>query len=317
MPFKVEGLVCASFTPMTEDREVNIKVIDAYQKYLSDNGISCMYVNGSTGEGPLLTTQERKDILAEWMRLSRLPGRSMRIMVQVGGTTDKEIMELTTHAASLKVDAVSALPSLYFTPTCVDDLVDHCRRISEKAPGIPFYYYHVPVWTGINLNMQEFLEKCRSAVPDLRGIKFTSKDLYEGAKCLRTKDASGDVYDMLYGCDEQLIGALAMGFRGGVGSTYNLMPGVYKSLMSLCDQGLWEKARLQQYRSIDVIKIIFDFGKRCGLLMSAQKAVMHRVGAPVGPTRHPITELSDEEKEALMKKLEEIGFFQWRIDEQL
>jgi len=317
MPFKIEGLMCASFTPMTADREVDIKAIDAYQKYLVDCGIECMYVNGSTGEGPLLTTQERKDIIAEWVRLSRLPGRSMKIFVQVGGTTDKEIMELARHAASIKVDAVSALPSLYFTPTCVDDLVDQCKRISENAPGIPFYYYHIPIKSGVNLNMHEFLQKCSTRVPDFRGIKFTSKDLYEGAKCLRTRDGNGDLFDILYGCDEQLIGAFAMGFKAGVGSTYNLMPGVYKQMYALCQAGDWEKARVQQYRSVDVVKILFDYGTRCGGLMSAQKAVLHRVGAPVGPTRYPLTELSEGEKDKLMKELEGIGFLDWQANGKL
>jgi len=313
MVFKLEGLLTASFTPMTEDREVDIKAIDAYQKYLVDNGINQMYINGSTGEGPQLTTPERKTILEEWMRLSRLPNRSMKIVVQLGGTTEKESLELTDHAAQLKVDAVSALPSLYFLPSCVDDLVEHCQRISARAPGIPFYYYHIPIKTGVTLDMTEFLEKSRTAVPDLRGIKFTSKDLYEGAKCLRTKDANGDLYDMLYGCDEQLLGALAMGFRAGVGSTYQLMPKVYTTLKALSDAGKVEEARVWQYRSIDVIRTLFDFGAKCGGLMSAQKFVLSTFGAPLGPARRPIGGLTGAEEADLKAKLEKLGFNDWRV----
>jgi len=312
MVFKIDGLMCASFTPMTSEREVDISAIDAYQKYLVGAGIKQMYVNGSTGEGPLLTTAERKAILEEWMRLSRLPGREMKIIVQVGGSTDKEIMEMTEHAAQLKVDAVSALPSLYFTPTCVDDLLDHCRRISARAPGIPFYYYHIPVRTGVTLNMQEFLERCRE-LPDFRGIKFTSKDLFEGAKCLRTADAKGNPYDILYGCDEQLLGALAMGFESGVGSTYNIMPRVYTALHAAVQRGDLAEARKEQMRSVDVIKILFDYGKRCGGLHSAQKAVLDEAGAPVGPTRQPVTELTQAERQELLAKLRAIGFFDWRV----
>ncbi|GFR59026.1 N-acetylneuraminate lyase [Elysia marginata] len=95
----------------------------------------------------------------------------MSVMVQVGGTSFRDTIDLTRHAVSCGAHVISALAPLYFTPVTV-------------------------------VNMEEFLHKARDKVPNLRGIKFSSKDLYEGARCLRTKDANGHNFDILFGSDE-------------------------------------------------------------------------------------------------------------------
>ncbi|KAK3733400.1 hypothetical protein RRG08_004826 [Elysia crispata] len=193
----------------------------------------------------------------------------------------------------------------------MNDLVDYCGRVALEAEGLPFYYYHIPDRTGVRLNMEEFLHKARDQIPNLRGIKFSSKDLYEGFKCLRTKDAKGHNFDILFGCDEQVIAAFAMGFRGAIGSTYSLLPGVYRQAKLAMDDGRLAEARELQARSVRLVHVCFKFGKGVGRPIPAFKAILNKLGVPVGPTRFPMATLDQQATAELIAELSEAGFFQW------
>ncbi|CAL1535529.1 unnamed protein product [Lymnaea stagnalis] len=311
MPFCVEDFVAATFTPMKENGNVNLEAIDGYQKFLTEQEIKLVYVNGSTAEGTSLTTEERKQIAEKWVTLSQIPGREMKVLIQVGGTNFKETIELTEHAAAIGADAISTLAPLYFTPNSVDDLVEYCKRVADKAPNLPLYYYHIPDRTGVRFDMEQFLNKSRNVIPNLRGIKFSSKDLYEGCRCLRTLDANGDNYDLLFGCDEQVISAFAIGFKGAIGSTYSLIPRVYHKLKQALKEGRLDDARRYQYKSVDLVKVCFEFGSVTGGLLPAMKVVLTKLGVDIGPPRYPMVPLDDATQKQLVERLQEIGFFDW------
>ena len=85
----------------------------------------------------------------------------------------------------------------------------------------------MPSVTGINLPMKEFLEKGSSEIPNLNGIKFTSNNFMEMLECIRLEDGR---FDILNGFDEMLLCGMAVGARGGVGSTYNYSLPTYRNL---------------------------------------------------------------------------------------
>ncbi|KAK0061192.1 N-acetylneuraminate lyase [Biomphalaria pfeifferi] len=308
---RVEDFIAATFTPMKENGDVNLEAIDKYQQFLLDQGINYVYVNGSTGEGTSLTTSERKSITEQWITLSRKPGREMKVFVQVGGTNFRETLELAEHAAEVGADAFSALPPLYFVPATVDELVDYCRQVAEKAPSIPFYYYHIPERTNVRFDMEQFLIKSRNVISNLRGIKFSSKDLYEGSRCLRTLNSKGENYELLFGSDEQIISAFAIGFKGAIGTTYSIIPRVYQKLKKAFDAGHMNEAASYQYRSADFVKVCFEFGSVTGGLLPAVKFVLSQIGVDAGPPRYPMKPLDNTSKQKLMDRLNYIKFFDW------
>ncbi|KAH9514158.1 hypothetical protein Btru_030442 [Bulinus truncatus] len=313
----VEDFVAATFTPMKENGDVNLDAIDNYQQILLNQGIKYVYVNGSTGEGTSLTTQERKNITEQWVKLSRKPGREMSVFVQVGGTNFRETLELAEHAGSVGADAISALPPLYFVPATVDDLVDYCRLVAEKAPQIPFYYYHIPEKTSVRFDMEKFLIKSRHVVPSLRGIKFSSKDLYEAGRCVRVQNSKGVNYELLFGSDEQIVSAFAVGFKGAVGSTYSVLPNVYQKLKKFFFAGDIDTAAKCQQKSVDFVKVCFEFGSVTGGLLPAIKFVLSQIGIDVGPPRYPMRPLDEPSKMKLIERLNDIKFFEWRSGENI
>src|SRR6185503_16115911 len=182
-------------------------------------------------------------------------------------------------------------------------LVDCCAQIAAAASETPFYFYHIPSLTGVNLPMPEFLAEARARIPNLAGLKFTNPDLMAYQLCL---SAEGGAFDCPWGTDEALLAALAVGARGAVGSTYNFAAPIYHRLMATFAEGDIAAAREEQVRSVRLVRLLSSHG-----FMGAAKAVMGMLGVEVGPARLPNTSLNIAQTRKLEQELREMGFFDW------
>ncbi|MFP6666778.1 MAG: dihydrodipicolinate synthase family protein [Pirellulales bacterium] len=296
----LSGLVAATFTPMHSDGRLDVTAIPPMVEYLVHCGISGLYVLGSTGEGPSLTYDERRTSAEAFVHAAagRLP-----VIVQVGCESLAQARQLATHVQEVGGDAISAVSPVYFKPESVETLVESMAQIASAAPQLPFYYYHIPVVTGVAVNMIEFLRLGGDRIATLRGIKFTSASVQEFQSCV---EFSGDRYEILWGLDEMLLSGLTAGARAAVGSTYNFAAPIYQRLLAALANGDLEEARRHQSRSQQIVRTFVPYGPR-----AAQKAIMSMVGPNCGPTRLPIAPLGPSQVEALRSELEEIGFFEW------
>merc|ERR1712141_972172 len=132
--------------------------------------------------------------------------------------------------------------------------------------------------------------------------------------CLRTKDSQGRNFNIVFGSDEQMMGAMAMGADGAIGSTYNWMSGTFRRLLAKLGQGDLKGALVEQHRSQDVVKQIFKFAEKTNGIGSTLKVVMSLVGLDLGPVRQPMRELKPEDRDAYFKILKDMGFMDWRKD---
>jgi len=295
----LKGLVAASFTPFDKDGSLDLSLIDNMAARLDSWNCAGVFVNGTTGESLSLTVEERKETAEKWCRAAR--GTGLSVIIHVGHNSIPAAVDLACHAEESGADAVGMMPPSYLKPETVDDLVECCRLVAQQAPGIPFYYYHIPDLTGVTLSMIEFLEKGHRLIPTLAGIKYTSSDLAEFLQCLNLADGA---FDLLFGRDEALLSGLAMGAVSAIGSTYNFAASVYNRIISNFELGNLKDARGEQLFMADIVTLM----KRYGFLPAA-KAVMSMTGVPCGPARLPLRELSGQEKAALQQELEDAGFF--------
>src|SRR4029079_6798175 len=147
-----------------------------------------------------------------------------------------------------------------------DTLLACCAQIAGAAPSLPFYFYDIPSMTGVRLSVPEFLAAAADRVPSLAGVKFTNPDLMAFQQCLRVRDGR---FEILWGTDEYLLAAVAVGGAGAVGSTYNFAAPVYTRLISDFSKGDLAAARAEQYRSVQLVSLLASFG-----FMAAAKATM-------------------------------------------
>ena len=99
---------------------------------------------------------------------------------------------------------------------------------------MPFYYYDIPVMTGVLFPMPDFLDRAALRIPSFAGIKFTNPDLMAYLRCLRS---DGGRFDVAWGIDEYLLAAVALGAAGAVGSSYNFAAPIYHRLLAAMDRG--------------------------------------------------------------------------------
>jgi N-acetylneuraminate lyase len=301
MTTKLHGLVAATHTPFAADGQLDLTAIETQAAHLVRSGVSAVFVGGTTGENHSLSLAERLALADRWAAVAK--GSPLRIVVQVGANCLADARTLASQAQRLGAAAISALAPSYFKPQTLDALVECCRTVAEAAPALPFYFYDIPVLTGVRFSMPDFLEAAGDRIPTLAGIKFTSPDLMAYQRCLRSRDGR---FDVPWGVDEYLLAALALGGRGGVGSSYNFAAPVYLRMITAFEKGDLATAREEQFRAVRLIELLGEFG-----YLAAAKALMGMLGVPVGPPRLPNASLAPGRSEELQARLAKMGFFDW------
>lgn len=298
---RIQGLVAATHTPFYADGSLNLSVVEKQAAHLQNTGVSHAFIGGTTGECSSLMLEERRALAVRWFEVTR--GAALKVIVHVGSNCLADSRNLTAQAQELGAVAVSAFAPCYFKPNSVATLVDSMAEIASAAPELPFYYYEIPTMTGIALSPSEFLAQAADRIPNLAGIKFTSSNLMEYQLC-RSSHNGG--FDIPFGFDEMMLGALALGASGAVGSSFNFAAPIYNRLIAAHQRGDLFAAREEQMRSVRTIQKLAARG-----YMGAAKAVMKMLGVDVGPPRLPCVALDPNQTDALRSELEAMGFFQW------
>ena len=298
---KLKGLIAPVFTPMYDNGEIKTDVITDYAKDLILNNISGVFVCGSSGEGMLLNVAERMKMVEAWEPFAN----ELKMIVHVGCTSYKDAQLLAEHAQNHGAWAISSMGPVFLQPQHIPQLVEYCSKIASAAPDLPFYYYHIPVRTSINLSMPDFLSVGSEKIPNLAGIKYTHTNFMEMNQCLMLDNRK---YDIVHGPDEMLLCGLSLGIEAAIGTTYNFIPGVYHQIINEFNKNNMEKARTYQAFSVKLIELIKNFGGG----IAAGKAIQTLCGIDCGPCRTPLKSLTSENCLRLKTELDKIGFFTFR-----
>ena len=297
---KIYGLIDAPFTPLDKQGNVNLDPIPEYAALLARNGLKGVFINGSSGEGYLLTENERKQLAEAWVKAAP---EGFKVIVHVGSTCVRSSRELARHAERIGAWGIGAMATPFPRIGRVEELVAYCGEIAAGAPSLPFYYYHIPAFNNAYLSMLDFLKAADGRIPNLAGIKYTFESLYEYNRCRRYRNGK---FDMLHGQDETILPCLAMGgAQGGIGGTTNYNGRVLTGIIDAWNRGDLEQARELQEYAQDVIDVICRYR---GNIVGG-KRIMKLIGLDLGPNRTPFQNMTDEEEAKMRQELEELDFF--------
>ena len=299
-PLNMKGLVAAVVTPMTEEGELRLDVVPRIVEHLSNSGVVGIYIAGSTGEGMSLTSDERRAVAEAYVRSAK---GKMCSVVQVGHNSTKVSAALAAHAEMVGADAVSATPPGYFKPNGETGLVESIRPIVEAAAATPFYYYHIPQLSGVEIDPMRFTDLAMDRLSTFSGIKYSDAATMHNLPLLQK---IAPHLEFLGGSDEGYLQALAQGYEGAVGSTYNYAAPLYYHVRDAFEGGELATARLWQGRAMEMIEIMLATCGRASL-----KAMMTMVGIDCGPVRRPLEPATEEQIGELRRRLEEMGWFDW------
>lgn len=280
---KFRGVFCALNAIYDENDNIDLKKMKALVSVYKERGVKGVYACGSTGEGFLLSTEERKQVAKA---VKEAAGDDFTVIVHIGCPSTKESIELARHCESIGVDAVSAVPCVYYhLPEKSVEL--HWNSIID-ATSLPFIIYNIPQLTGFNLS-PKLLEKMAKNEKVI-GVKNSAEPVY---LMERYRQAAGKDFVIFNGSDEQYVGGRLMGADAGIGGTYGCMPELFVELERLISTNQIEKAKDLQFK---INKCIFAL-LSCNSLYGAAKQVMTiRFGIDCGNPRKPF--LPVEEKDA-------------------
>lgn len=283
---KFKGLFSALLTPFNEDGSINFDSLEKLVEFNLQNGIDGFYVGGSTGEGLLLSPEERMQVFECVKKANK--GRAT-LIAHVGTICTLDAIKMAKKAEELKYDAISAVAPYYYGFT-LDAVLGYYNDIVNST-SLPMIIYNFPNSGGFSLT-KEIANKLFENEKFI-GIKHTSGDMFT-LNQFKTLDREIVVYN---GFDETLLAGLSMGADGAIGSTYNFMGKKFKKIMNCFNSGEIETAKALQNEANEIICEMIKYG-----VFQSEKAILTEMGIDMGQCRPPFLPISDECR-ASMKKI--------------
>lgn len=284
----------ALLTPLKKDGSVNQSMLVDLADYFIELGFSGLYLCGSTGEGLLLSEDERKTVAATIVEAVK--GR-VTVIVHVGHTSSRVAESLAKHARECGADAIASIPPFYYSYS-KEEISSYYRGLKE-ASGLPLYFYDIPAAVKTSLDIELASELFSAGI--IQGMKYTNHDVLTLNGIM---DACQGKLNVLSGPDDKLLPYLALGVDGGIGTTYNCMPKLMLALYSSWQDGDLERAKNLQFQANRIILVMANYG-----IIPALKAIMRMQGKDCGDPRKPFLPLNEDQINNLKHDLDNIGFF--------
>lgn len=278
---KYQGVIPAFYACYEDDGSVSPARTRALARYLLDKGVRGLYVGGSSGECIYQSVEERKIVLENVMAEV---GGKLTIIAHVACNNTADSCELARHAESLGVDAIAAIPPIYFhLPE--HGIAQYWNDISAAAPNTDFIIYNIPQLAGVALTMS--LLRTMRKNPRVIGVKNSSMPSQD---IQLWKDAGGPSFVVMNGPDEEFVSGLAMGATGGIGGTYAVMPELFRKVYDDYHAGKVDEAAAVQN---EICRIIYAMCAAHGNLYAVLKAILAKRGVVCGSVRKPLPALAE------------------------
>ncbi|MBO5666512.1 MAG: dihydrodipicolinate synthase family protein [Firmicutes bacterium] len=281
---KYRGVFPAFYACYEDDGSISVERTRALAQHLLKKGVQGLYVGGSSGECIYQSVAERKLVLETVMEEV---GDKMVIIAHVACNNTADSQELARHAESLNVDAIAAIPPIYFKLP-PHGMAAYWNDISAAAPNTDFIIYNIPQLAGVSLTMDLLREMLKN--PRVIGVKNSSMPTQD---IEMWEEVGGEEFAVFNGPDEQFISGLAMGAVGGIGGTYGVMPELYLKIFELFQEGKMKEALEIQHAACHAI---YTMCSAKGNLYAVMKEVMKkREGIVLGSVRKPLPALVESD----------------------
>lgn len=281
---KYQGIFPAFYACYEKDGTISTAKTKEWTNYLLAKGVKGVYVGGSSGECIYRGVEERKQELEAVLEVAK---GKMTVIAHVACNNTKDSCELAAHANAHGVDAIAAIPPIYFhLPEHA--IAQYWNDISAAAPDTDFIIYNIPQLAGTSLTISLLKKMLQN--PRVAGVKNSSMPIQD---IQMFKMTGGSDFAVFNGPDEQLVGGLAIGADGAIGGTYGVMPELYVKIYEWCRQNQYQQAREIQY---DADQIIYEMCACKGNLYAVMKEIVRRKeGIDLGGVRKPLPDIEEED----------------------
>lgn len=286
-----QGVFPALITPLTKEEKLNISALETLLQFEMKKGADGFYIGGATGERLLLDIPERKKLCEKSIEFI---GKEKTKIVHITDINFRNTIALAKHAEACGADAISSIAPIYFKYD-ENDIYNYYKEIAQNV-NIPLIIYYTAA-AGVNMSTDLF---CRLfEIDNITGVKWTSSNYYELIK-LRERCPDANIFN---GPDEMLVCGLSSGADGGIGSTYNVMYPLIRSIYDHFRAGNMTEALEQQKKADKIINVMLHYS-----VIPVCKMILEEMGIAVGHASFPMTRYSKEERAAIKAELLAAGF---------
>ena len=271
MTRKLAGMHAALMTGLSDDGAFSPDRQRALDEYVLRQGLTGLYVGGSSGESGLLDTEE---LLAQQEVVAQ-DAKGVTLIAHVGAPSLRDSIRLAKNASKLGYHGLSALPPHSY-PFSDAEILGYYRDL-QAATDLPLIVYEVPVRTGRPIALEILTEIL--ALPNVAGLKFTSNDMFKLSMLRRACPDS----TLFFGFDEIYLSGAVLGADGGIGTTYSLLGKLYVALDQAIRIGNMAEAQRLQDISARFVEALLGTG-----VLPGMKAAFRAIGINPGPTRAPM-----------------------------
>jgi dihydrodipicolinate synthase/N-acetylneuraminate lyase len=276
------GALAAAVTPLRDGgSRLDEDAFAPLCAFLRAGGLDGLLALGTTGEGILLSLEERKGAAELFVQA----GPPLQVAVHCGAQTTADTVTLAEHAAEIGAAAVAVIGPPYY-PYDDEALLAHFAAAARACDPVPFYVYEFQARSGYAVPLP-VIEGLSEEAPNLRGLKVSDRSWETFERYLL------DGLDVFVGPEALIARGLAAGAVGAVSGLASAYPEpVVEAVRTGTDEAT---ARANQLRSE-----LERFP-----LHSALKRVLAHRGVPVQEdVRAPLRRLGDDERETLDRWLE-------------
>lgn len=279
---KYKTVIPAFYACYDNEGKISPERIKSLAKYFLSKGIKGLYVGGSSGECIYQNVAERKLVLET---VVEAVGEEMLIIAHVAASSTRDSIELAKHAEELGVDALAAIPPIYFVLQ-EHAIKDYWTSIVE-ATNLDFIIYNIPQTTGYSLSIKLFQEMM--AHEQVIGVKNSSMAVQDINNFKIFSDKPSIVFN---GPDEQFIGGRVMGADGGIGGTYGVMPELFIAMDNYIKNNQMSQA-LELQNKVNVI--ISKLTSCRGNIYAVMKKILELQGVNIGGVREPLPNVEQQD----------------------
>lgn len=282
---KYKGVIPAFYACYDKEGNISPQGVEALTRYFVEKGVKGVYVNGSSGECIYQSVADKKLILEHVMKAAE---GKLTVIAHVACNNTKDSMELAAHAESLGVDAIAAIPPIYFRLP-EHAIAQYWNDISAAAPNTDFVIYNIPQLAGVALTMNLFAEMRKNS--RVIGVKNSSMPVQD---IQMFRAAAGEDYIIFNGPDEQFISGRIIGAEGAIGGTYGAMPELFLQMDQYVKAGALDRAREIQYAVNEIIyKMCSGHGNMYGIIKAVLKI---NENLELGGVRAPLPSLTETDQ---------------------
>ena len=276
----LSGTGVAIVTPFAKDLSVDFNALAKLLDHIINNGVNYIVTLGTTGETPVLSADEKKEIIN--FTKEHIAGRVPMVIGIGGNDTVSVINDIKNYPLTGATAILSASP--YYNKPSQEGLFQHYRTLAEASP-LPIILYNVPGRTGRNMDARTTL-RLASEVENIAGIKEASGDMQQ---CMEILKERPDNFLVVSGDDALALPQMACGMDGVISVAANCFPGEFSEMVQMCIQGNYPGAVKLNNKLMNAYTLLFAENNPAGA-----KGFLHEMEIMENIMRLPVVPLSGE-----------------------